>query len=105
MSLYGRMSNTPHSYIPVAVEHLVGYSTAQPSLFKRNQLEPVKDLKILVKDYTPIAHNAITILINISNDKEVLETLASDKAFLETLVQRITVRHAIISLTTTQPAI
>jgi hypothetical protein len=81
------------THIPIAIEHLVGYSTAQPALFKRNQLEPVKDLKVLVKDYTPIAHNAITILINISSDAEVRENLASDKTFLETLVQRITVQH------------
>lgn len=36
----------------VAVENLVGYSLAQPGLFKRNQLEPIKDLKLLVKDYS-----------------------------------------------------
>ena len=64
-------------------------------LFKRNQLEPVKDLKLLVKDYAPIAKNALTILINISHDGEVLKSLANDDAFLETLLSRITVCQSI----------
>lgn len=69
----------------------MGYSTAQPNVFKRNQLEPVKDLKLLVKDYPPIAKNALTILINISDDEEVRENLVADDAFLESLLRRITV--------------
>ena len=69
----------------------MGFSTAQPSLFKRNQLEPVKDLKLLVKDYPGIAKNALTILVNISEDAEVLKSLADDDAFLETLLKRVTV--------------
>ncbi|KAF2133179.1 DNA-binding protein-like protein HGH1 [Dothidotthia symphoricarpi CBS 119687] len=73
-----------------AVEHLVGYSQTDVPLFKRNQLEPVKDLKLLVKDYAPIAKNAFTILINISSDTEITKTLAKDDAFLETLLSRIT---------------
>jgi hypothetical protein len=36
----------------VASENLVGFSTAQPSLFKSGQLAPIKDLKLLVKDYS-----------------------------------------------------
>jgi hypothetical protein len=60
-------------------------------LFKRNQLEPIKDLKLLIKDYAPIAKNALTILINISSDTEVLKSLAKDDALLETLLSRITV--------------
>lgn len=74
-----------------AAEHLVGYSQSHTSLFKREQLEPVKDLKLLVKDYAPIAKNALTILINISHDGEVLRSLAKDDAFLEALLARITV--------------
>ncbi|KAK5697957.1 Protein hgh1 [Elasticomyces elasticus] len=73
-----------------AAEHLVGYSTAQPSLFKRNQLEPVRDLKLLVKDYAPIAKNALTILVNLSEDEEVLKSLADDDAYLESLLKRVT---------------
>ena len=51
----------------------------------------MKDLKLLIKDYAPIAKNAFTILINISSDTEVLKDLAKDDAFLETLLSRITV--------------
>ncbi|KXT11109.1 hypothetical protein AC579_649 [Pseudocercospora musae] len=74
----------------IAAENLVGYSTAQPSLFKRNQLEPVKDLKLLLKDYTPIAKNALTILVNISEDAEVVKSLAEDDGFIESLLRRVT---------------
>ena len=69
----------------------MGYSTAQPSLFKRNQLEPIKDLKLLLKDYTPIAKNALTMMVNLSDDQEVHDNLADDSAFLESLLRRITV--------------
>ncbi|KAF2871838.1 DNA-binding protein-like protein HGH1 [Massariosphaeria phaeospora] len=75
----------------VAAEQLVGYSQSHTTLFKRNQLEPVRHLKLLVKDYAPIAKHALTILINISHDAEVLKSLARDDAFLETLLSRITI--------------
>ncbi|KAJ9607991.1 Protein hgh1 [Cladophialophora chaetospira] len=73
----------------VACEHLVGHSK-DAAIFKRPQLVPVQDLKLLVRDYPPIAKNALTILINISHDAEVLENLAADDAFLETLLKKIT---------------
>ena len=105
---------------PIACENLVGFSIAQPSIFKRHQLLPVRDLKLLCRDYRvsiyilyfvcirflrqrlivsylphvpwqPIAKNALTILINLSADVEVLESLAEDNAFLETLLARVTV--------------
>jgi hypothetical protein len=34
-----------------AADELVGYSTSQHALFKTGQLTPIKDLKLLVKDY------------------------------------------------------
>jgi len=34
-----------------AVENLLGFSASDHSIFKTNQLEPIKDLKLLVKDY------------------------------------------------------
>ncbi|KZF21190.1 DUF383-domain-containing protein [Xylona heveae TC161] len=74
----------------IAAENLVGFSTAQPSLFKRVQLEPIKDLKLLVRDYGPIAKNALTMLINLSDDKEIVENLAKDDVLLESLLKRIT---------------
>ncbi|KAK4696053.1 hypothetical protein P7C71_g1807, partial [Lecanoromycetidae sp. Uapishka_2] len=75
----------------VATENLVPYSKAEPAIFKSAQLQPIKDLKLLVRDYPPIAKNALTILINVSADLEVLKLLAEDDAFLETLLGRITV--------------
>lgn len=75
----------------VAAEHLVGYSQTHTSIFKTDQLQPVKDLKLLVKDYPQIAKNALTILINISHDVEVLRDLANDDEFLGQLLSRITV--------------
>ncbi|KAF4552257.1 HGH1-like protein [Elsinoe fawcettii] len=74
----------------IAAENLVGYSTAKQDLFKRNQLEPIKDLKLLIKDYTPIAKNAITMLINLSEDATVLESLTSDTTFIDSLFTRLT---------------
>lgn len=35
----------------VASTNLLGYSTTQPAIFKANKLEPVQDLKLLIKDY------------------------------------------------------
>ena len=62
---------------------MVGFSTAQPNLFKRNTLEPISDLKLLIKDYTPIAKNALTMLINVSDDPEVVQTCIDDDVFLD----------------------
>ncbi|KAL4868933.1 hypothetical protein BDV12DRAFT_168624 [Aspergillus spectabilis] len=74
----------------IACETLVGYSTSKPEIFKRHQLLPIRDLKLLVRDYTPIASNAVTILVNLSGDQEVLDNLATDDAFLETLLLKVT---------------
>lgn len=35
----------------VAAENLVPYSTAEPSVFKASQLQPIKNLKVLVRDH------------------------------------------------------
>ncbi|KAG9228261.1 DNA-binding protein-like protein HGH1 [Amylocarpus encephaloides] len=74
----------------IAVENLVPYSLSRPAIFKTNQLLPVKDLKLLVRDYKQIAKDAATILINLSTDREVLEFLAGDKEFVSTLLRRVT---------------
>ncbi|KAF8851115.1 DNA-binding protein-like protein HGH1 [Acephala macrosclerotiorum] len=74
----------------LAVENLLPYSLSQPAVFKTNQLLPIKDLKMLVRDYKQIARDAITILINLSTDYEVLEYLASDKDFIKILLGRVT---------------
>ncbi|KAJ5468700.1 Oligopeptide transporter OPT superfamily [Penicillium sp. IBT 31633x] len=74
----------------IAVENLVGFSTAQPDLFKRHQLLPIRDLKLLARDYSPIAKNALTMLVNLSGDEEVLKCLAEDDKFVETLLAKLT---------------
>lgn len=45
----------------------------------------------MIKDYDAIAKNALTILINISEDAEVLKSLAEDDVFVEDLLSRVTV--------------
>ncbi|KAI5308597.1 hypothetical protein KEM55_005330, partial [Ascosphaera atra] len=74
----------------IACENVVPFSLAQPTLFKRQQLLPVRDLKLLVRDYKPIAKNALLCLVNLSGDEEVLKELAEDDAFLETLLGKLT---------------
>ncbi|KAM7202906.1 protein of unknown function (DUF383) domain containing protein [Rhypophila sp. PSN 637] len=74
----------------IATENLVPYSTSQPSIFKTNQLLPIKHLKFLIRDHPKIAEHAITILINLTGDKEVLENVASDDRFLGFLFANLT---------------
>jgi hypothetical protein len=81
-----------HLTTTTAAENLVGFSTAQPTLFKRNTLEPIADLKLLIKDYTAIAKNALTMLINLTDDEEIVKTCIDDEVFLENLLKRVTVR-------------
>lgn len=50
LQLVGFIASPNPQIRAVAVENLVGYSTAQPSIFKINQLVPVKNLKVLVQD-------------------------------------------------------
>jgi hypothetical protein len=44
-------SSRPELTSATAVENLVPYSLSQPAIFKTNQLLPIKDLKLLVRDY------------------------------------------------------
>lgn len=46
----------------------------------------------------PIAKNALTMLINLSADEEILKYLAEDDAFLETLLSKVTVCRCLASL-------
>jgi hypothetical protein len=73
-----------------AAENLVGFSTAQPSLFKYNDMTPIKDMKLLIRDYPPIAKNVLTMLINLSGDDQILAYLATDDQFLEVLLSLLT---------------
>ena len=46
----------------------------------------------------PIAKNALTMLVNLSSDDEILKNLAEDDAFLETLLSKVMVCRCLASL-------
>ncbi|OLN88228.1 HGH1-like protein [Colletotrichum chlorophyti] len=71
----------------VAIENLVGYSQEQPSIFKTENLTPVKHLKFLIRDHPKIAEHAVTILINLTAEKDVLENVATDDKFLTIILE------------------
>ncbi|CAJ2501934.1 Uu.00g047870.m01.CDS01 [Anthostomella pinea] len=73
----------------IAAEHLVPYSISQPGIFKVDKLGPVKNLKLLVRDHPKIAEHIVTILINLSADREVLESLATDDKFLSEVFRQV----------------
>ena len=39
------------SRVFLAAQNLVPYSEKEPAIFKTNQLTPIKDLKLLIRDY------------------------------------------------------
>ncbi|KAL2167393.1 hypothetical protein VTG60DRAFT_1343 [Thermothelomyces hinnuleus] len=84
--LVGFIAHPNPSIRKVAAENLVPYSTEQPSIFKRDELLPVKHLKFLIRDHPEIAEHAITILINLTSDRSVLEYVATDERFLGILL-------------------
>ncbi|KAK4103636.1 DUF383-domain-containing protein [Parathielavia hyrcaniae] len=74
----------------LAAENLVPYSTEQPSIFKTQELQPVKHLKFLIRDHPEIAEHAITILVNLTADRSILENVAADDRFLGFLLSNLT---------------
>lgn len=50
LQLVGFIASPSPQIRAVAIENLVPYSTTDPSIFKINQLAPVKNLKVLVQD-------------------------------------------------------
>ncbi|ETN46991.1 uncharacterized protein HMPREF1541_01181 [Cyphellophora europaea CBS 101466] len=91
----GRCPNSVATPTPLtrwtACENLVGYSASQPSIFKKDQLLPIKHLVLLVRDYPSIAKNALTILVNLSSqDDEIRARLAQDDDLVIDLVRKIT---------------
>ncbi|KAI1381764.1 DUF383-domain-containing protein [Hypoxylon crocopeplum] len=73
----------------LATEHLVPYSTSQPNIFKADNFQPIKNLKLLVKDHPKIAEHVISILINLAAEREILESLATDERFLDEILRQI----------------
>ncbi|OAA48384.1 putative domain UPF0507 [Metarhizium rileyi] len=72
-----------------ATENLVPYSTADPAVFKANDMKPVKNLKLLIRDHPKIAEHVLTMLINLSGDPEVLEDLGKDDKFIGVMLDHI----------------
>lgn len=70
----------------IALENLVGFSKGPYShIFKTNDLEPVKDLKTLIRDQrnSTSVKQALTILINLCDDISILESLSSDESLVQ----------------------
>ncbi|KAK6341706.1 hypothetical protein TWF696_008774 [Orbilia brochopaga] len=89
--LVGFLASPRQEIRMIACGNLVGYSSGpQNSIFKPPGLKPIRDLKILVRDHPAISANAVTILMNVSDDTAVLEQLANDDSFLELLLSLIT---------------
>ncbi|KAI1175041.1 hypothetical protein F4777DRAFT_344972 [Nemania sp. FL0916] len=75
----------------LAAEHLVPYSISEPSIFKTENLKPIHNLKLLIKDVPSTAEHIITILINLAADNEILENLTSDDKFITEVLRQIIV--------------
>ncbi|KAK9459315.1 uncharacterized protein V1516DRAFT_654765 [Lipomyces oligophaga] len=75
----------------IALQNLVGYSTGpQNSLFLRDNMRPIKDLKIIARDPQPaIVKDALSILANMSEYIKVRNILAEDKSFISLVVNSI----------------
>ncbi|CAG8433605.1 1189_t:CDS:10 [Ambispora gerdemannii] len=74
-----------------ALSHLLGY-TAKTSqyqyIFKLNNKQPIRDLKLLCMDNPLIAHDAFSALINLSEDTEICKEL-DDNKFLKYLNPKV----------------
>lgn len=75
----------------VACENLIPFSTAQPAIFKTENLLPVKNLTLLTQDHPKIAEHALTILVNLSGEQDVMELLAGNEKFVDAVLARIVV--------------
>ncbi|KAJ6789399.1 hypothetical protein PWT90_00952 [Aphanocladium album] len=73
----------------LATENLVPYSLSDPSIFKVDDMRPIKNLKVLLNDHHKVAEHALTCLINLSGDPDVLELIASDEKFLDLVLSFI----------------
>ncbi|KAL1887176.1 Protein hgh1 [Ceratocystis pirilliformis] len=87
--LVGFISHPNPQIRQVAVENLVPFSLSQPEIFKANEYQSLKFLKILTRDKPAISEHAVTILVNLSGEEEVLKNLATDEAFVNSVLQRM----------------
>lgn len=76
----------------LAVQHLLPYTARnhpQFSIWFHNDFEPVKDLKALLKDKPQIASQAVTALVNVSQNEKVRKVLMDDE-FLQLIFSIVT---------------
>ncbi|KAI1325501.1 hypothetical protein F5Y16DRAFT_377833 [Xylariaceae sp. FL0255] len=73
----------------LAAEHLIPFSISQPAIFKTENLKPVQNLKLLIKDDPQIAQHIVTILVNLSADQQILDNLVKDDKFLTEIFRQI----------------
>ncbi|BFZ57195.1 Protein hgh1 [Savitreella phatthalungensis] len=76
----------------LAIQEILPYSAIRDSrhvVFKQDNMRAIDDLKRLVLDMPQIAHNALKILINLSQDDQIRARLLTD-IFVNTLVAIIT---------------
>ncbi|KAH8912575.1 DUF383-domain-containing protein [Coniochaeta sp. PMI_546] len=88
--LVGFIANPNPQIRQLAVQNLVPFSLEQSQIFKTEDLKPIKHLKLLIRDHPKIAEHVITILVNLSGDREILENLATDDKFLDVVLLHIT---------------
>ncbi|KAI1335448.1 hypothetical protein F5Y15DRAFT_249993 [Xylariaceae sp. FL0016] len=89
--LVGLVADPKPEVRAIAAEHLVPYSLSQPSLFKSDEMKPIKNFKLLIRDNPKIAEHIVTMLINLSADRDVLESLATDDKFLAEVFRQIVI--------------
>ncbi|KAH7353766.1 HGH1 protein [Plectosphaerella cucumerina] len=73
----------------LAAEGLIPYSVSQPAIFKTENLLPVKNLTLLTQDHPKIAEHALTILVNLTGEQDVVELLAANDKFVDSLLAKI----------------
>ncbi|SPN97556.1 related to FAM203 family protein C1020.12c [Cephalotrichum gorgonifer] len=74
-----------------AIEGAVPYSLTHPNIFKIHDLQPVRNLKVLLRDHPKIGGHALTILVNLSGEDDVLDSLTTDDKFLDLVLSKIVV--------------
>ncbi|KAJ4153741.1 hypothetical protein LMH87_010215 [Akanthomyces muscarius] len=87
--LVGFITNQNPQVRLLATENLVPYSLSDPSIFKVDDMRPIKNLKVLLNDHPQVAEHALSSLINLSGDLDVLECLATDDKFLDLVLSFI----------------
>ncbi|KEZ41187.1 hypothetical protein SAPIO_CDS7269 [Scedosporium apiospermum] len=69
-----------------AIEGAVPYSLSNPEIFKADDLRHIRNLMVLVRDHPRIAKSALTILVNLTGDRDVLESVATNEQFLSLIL-------------------